>query len=641
MSDENMDQVQEIQKENEAITLRDGKRPQAEVDTTLEPLKKKKERILPFESTYLRSVPSASQYEKSFMHIETLSHVIATDTDFIITASIDGHLKFWKKKYGEGIEFVKHFRCHLSAFSDIAVNFDGTLLATACMQDKSVKVFDVENFDMINILKLDFIPKTLCWVHQGADIVAYLAISNSENGNVVVVDGKGTSEPLAEVSKLHSAPVRIMAYNSQYDIVVSVDERGMIEYWSGVKKECAFPDNIGWKYKTDTDLYEYVKVKTVPVCISMNPKGNSFAIFSQDRKLRIFSVHTGKIIHVIDETIAKLVSDAKDNKYFGLQNMEWNRRIALEKDMDKDVENAFRFSQICWDHSGNFILYPSPVGVKVYNIVTEKVVREIGKEETVRFLSVSLCRAVPDVRARLQGSAATIETEAADNPTLNKTTEPDPIMVCCAYKKNRFYIFTNCEPYHTEDNDDDSGMSRDVFNEKPKKEDQITAVEKERESNLLCEKAILHTSMGDIVMKLYGRECSRTVENFCTLSRRGYYNGLTFHRVIKSFMIQTGDPTGKGTGGNSIWGADFEDEFHPRLKHDKPFMVSMANAGPNSNGSQFFITVCPAEWLDGKNTLFGEVVEGMSVVQKINQVQTYEKSGRPKTEIKILSVTLK
>lgn len=93
-------------------------------------------------------------------------------------------------------------------------------------------------------------------------------------------------------------------------------------------------------------------------------------------------------------------------------------------------------------------------------------------------------------------------------------------------------------------------------------------------STKLNEVAILHTTMGDIHIKLFGMECPRTVENFCTLSRRGYYNGLTFHRVIKSFMVQTGDPSGKGTGGQSIWGADFEDEFHPRLRHEKPFMVS-------------------------------------------------------------------
>ena len=85
--------------------------------------------------------------------------------------------------------------------------------------------------------------------------------------------------------------------------------------------------------------------------------------------------------------------------------------------------------------------------------------------------------------------------------------------------------------------------------------------------------------------------CPKTVENFCVHASDGYYNGHIFHRVIRQFMIQTGDPTGTGTGGESIWGGEFEDELHPMLKHDRPFVVSMANAGPNTNGSQFFITV--------------------------------------------------
>lgn len=94
-------------------------------------------------------------------------------------------------------------------------------------------------------------------------------------------------------------------------------------------------------------------------------------------------------------------------------------------------------------------------------------------------------------------------------------------------------------------------------------------------------------------MKLFATECPKSVENFCVHSKNGYYNGHIFHRVIKGFMIQTGDPTGTGTGGESIWGGDFKDEFHPSLRHDRPYTLSMANAGPNTNGSQFFITVLP------------------------------------------------
>lgn len=106
-------------------------------------------------------------------------------------------------------------------------------------------------------------------------------------------------------------------------------------------------------------------------------------------------------------------------------------------------------------------------------------------------------------------------------------------------------------------------------------------------------------------------------------------------------MIQTGDPTGTGTGGESIWGGEFEDEIVPSLKHDKPFTLSMANAGPNTNGSQFFITVIPTPWLDGKHTVFGRVSKGMNVVQAISQARSHPKTNKPYDEIKILNIQIK
>lgn len=106
-------------------------------------------------------------------------------------------------------------------------------------------------------------------------------------------------------------------------------------------------------------------------------------------------------------------------------------------------------------------------------------------------------------------------------------------------------------------------------------------------------------------------------------------------------MIQTGDPTGTGTGGESIWGGEFEDELVPSLKHDKPFTLSMANAGPNTNGSQFFITVIPTPWLDGKHTVFGRVSKGMNVVQAISQARSHAKTNKPFDDIKILNIQIK
>jgi len=127
-------------------------------------------------------------------------------------------------------------------------------------------------------------------------------------------------------------------------------------------------------------------------------------------------------------------------------------------------------------------------------------------------------------------------------------------------------------------------------------------------------KAVLQTEKGDIKINLFEGQAPNTVNNFVFLAKEGFYDGVIFHRVIMNFMAQTGDPTGTGAGGP---GYRFGDEFDADLKHNKPGIVSMANAGPNTNGSQFFITHVPTPWLDDKHSVFGEVVDGMDVVYAI------------------------
>jgi cyclophilin family peptidyl-prolyl cis-trans isomerase len=127
-------------------------------------------------------------------------------------------------------------------------------------------------------------------------------------------------------------------------------------------------------------------------------------------------------------------------------------------------------------------------------------------------------------------------------------------------------------------------------------------------------RARLETDKGTIVVELFADKAPKTVNNFVFLAREGFYDGLTFHRVINDFMVQGGDPTGTGSGGP---GYKFGDEFHPSLKHEKAGVLSMANAGPNTNGSQFFITHVPTPWLDNKHSVFGQVTEGMSVLMAI------------------------
>lgn len=151
---------------------------------------------------------------------------------------------------------------------------------------------------------------------------------------------------------------------------------------------------------------------------------------------------------------------------------------------------------------------------------------------------------------------------------------------------------------------------------------------------------VLETNQGNIVVKLYADKTPKTVENFLGLVGKGYYDGIIFHRVIKSFVIQGGDPTGTGRGGQSIWGKPFEDEVTPDLKFDKPGLLAMANAGPGTNGSQFFITMAAAPELNMHHTIFGEVIEGYDVVQKIENCKTGP-GDRPVEEQKIIKAYIK
>ena len=128
--------------------------------------------------------------------------------------------------------------------------------------------------------------------------------------------------------------------------------------------------------------------------------------------------------------------------------------------------------------------------------------------------------------------------------------------------------------------------------------------------------AVFVTSQGPVRVRLFAEEAPETVNNFVFLARDGYFDGTTFHRVIKDFMVQGGDPTGTGAGGP---GYQIPDEFHPELRHDKPGVLSMANAGPNTGGSQFFITHVATPWLDDRHAVFGEVVEGMEVVNSVRE----------------------
>lgn len=152
----------------------------------------------------------------------------------------------------------------------------------------------------------------------------------------------------------------------------------------------------------------------------------------------------------------------------------------------------------------------------------------------------------------------------------------------------------------------------------------------------MAQHVLLETSMGSITLELYTTHAPRTCQNFTTLASRNYYNNTIFHRIIPNFMIQGGDPTGTGRGGSSIYGEKFEDEIRTDLKHTGAGVLSMANSGPHTNGSQFFISLAPTPWLDGKHTIFGRVKSGMRVVQRLGMVKTGAED-RPEEDVRIVS----
>lgn len=604
--------------------------PDGEEDALIGPgpaLRSRPKRPLQFEQAYLDALPSANMYEKSYMHRDIVTHVAVSAAEFFITGSIDGQLKFWKKK-PIGIEFAKHFKSHIGPIEGLAVSVDGLLCCTIS-NDHAVKIYDVVNFDMMAMIRLPYIPGAVEWVYKQGDVKARLAISDRNSSFVHIYDARaGSNEPIIS-KEMHLSPIKVMKFNPLYDSVISADTKGLIEYWNPTTLQ--FPeDKVNFRLKSDTNLFEIAKCKTSVSTIEVSPDGKQFSITSPDRRIRVFWFRTGKLRRVYDESL-EVAQDLQrsDTPLYRLEAIDFGRRMAVEKEIEK-TENAPHPNAV-FDESSNFLIYATLLGIKMINLHTNKVARILGKvENNDRFLGIALYQGD-------QGSKKVRKIPSAA-ANVNESKEPltDPTLLCCAFKKHRIYLFSRREPEEPED----ATKGRDVFNEKPPP-DELLAVSDigKAVTTSLPDNVIMHTSMGDIHMKLYPEECPKTVENFTTHCRNGYYDNLIFHRVIKGFMIQTGDPLGDGTGGQSIWGREFEDEFHKSLRHDRPFTVSMANAGPNTNGSQFFITTVATPWLDNKHTVFGRVVKGMDVVQAIEKVKT-DKADKPYQDVKILNVTV-
>ncbi|KAF9493180.1 hypothetical protein BDN71DRAFT_1483548 [Pleurotus eryngii] len=594
-----------------------GPMPMTGVEVQKKRKKGAKWSVLPHERLFLEHLPSADQYYRSFMHRDVINFCVMTKTDFFITSCADGHVKLWKKQ-DTGIEFVKHYRTHLRPVTAVSASADGQIFASIS-EDGTAKVFDVINFDMITIIELGFTPSTCCWVHSRGQAQALLAVTDSASGSIKIYDARGNDTPLMSVDDLHRFPVTVMAYSDRYDTVISADNQGFLEYWQPREPlgcQRMFRD---WQFKSQTDLYDFKKAKSTPTCITLSPDSLSFVTFSlPDRQIRIFSFLTGKLSRKYDESLTAIQEmQQAGTAVYRVEDMEFGRRLAVEKELDLPGPVGHvpgTCINAIWHESGSFVLYPSLLGIKVVNAVTNW------------------------VGAPAKRTITTMAMAASANPILADRTARDSHLFCTTYKRQRFYLFTRSEPEDTKSGD------RDVFNERLTREEQSIASTTTTSTNKgpspVADTATIHTTVGDIHLRLFPAQAPKAVENFVGHARSSYFEGVIFHRVIPKFMIQTGDPPGDGTGGTSIWGREFEDEFSDDPMHDRPYTVSMANAGPGTNGSQFFITTTATPWLDKKHTIFGRVISGSEVVHTIENVKT-NKTDKPYDDIKIINVDVK
>ena len=614
-----------------------------------EPKNKKSEINLPLlepptEDTCLNYLPTTNNYSLSYLQSDIIDNIFCTNkTDFIFTTSYDGVIQFWKK-LPKGIEFVKKFKAHLNKITGTSINKNGNLLCTCSQKDLFIKIFDIINFDLFDYIQLNYYP-SLCEyiIADEKSMNNIIAISEKDKGIIHVYDTNKKKE-ISLVTIHNNSIITGLKFNFKYNICLSTSNLGLIEYWSKsinntnkndlnnfiygndndnineiIDDSISFDfpkHSIKFKFKSQTDLFKlYDKNKKNSIInLTLSPRNNYFGVTDKLKNIYIFHFLTAKIVYTItDNTYIYEDNDTKEEN--------------IEKDIEKYIDIQYQ-PNVQFDESEKYLYYPCWEGIKLVNMKTKELVKILGKKEKLRFISICLYQG----ESQRNKTGIITETKMRNEDNINADKIIDPLLIANAYKSNRFFIFSKNEP--------DNKIKRDMMNEdidELKNKANINAKNAKNKDIIdLPEKAVIDTTKGEIFIKLYVNECPKTTKNFITLGKRGYYDGLIFHRVIKNFMIQTGDPKGNGTGGESIYGKPFKDEFNENLKHEA-FMVSMANAGPDTNGSQFFITTVPCHWLDNKHTVFGKVYDGSDVVKVIEDTKV-DKNNKPYEDIKIVTI---
>ncbi|CUM56490.1 uncharacterized protein AC631_05538 [Debaryomyces fabryi] len=597
------------------------------------PLKKRKKKTIIDETKLIENIQFNEEYGYSYLQESNVSCVTLNpiDDSILIAGLKNGSVKFWRKKTSTGnekskdkdkdnkegdtgqLEFIKQFSAHpQKEVSQLIIDSDGTRLASIAKNDSNVKIFDLVTLDMIQVVNLNFIPNTKsnyvsCWYKSGN--INHLVINEQDTNRIHILNPDDDDTEI--IKTIHRNRLNVISYNPKYQCIISSDMKGIIEYWTPQEENT--PKSVQFKYKSETDLLEFAKSKSPPTCISFSPDFETFATISYpDNCIRLFDFKSGKLLKSYDESI-KIYEKDEANIQLKLINAE--RKIFIDS-----PEDILEQRNIIFDESGKFLLFGTLQGIKILSLQTNKVIKILGTDDqlqlNLRFHQLLLSN---------KSSISNFSTEmlSSNNSILNSSLNKVPILISSAVNSDKIFLFNNLQtPRH---NDIDFTIKPRVKKQTPIKENKSS-------------KIILHTTSGDIKLKLFNDLAPKTTENFIKLCEKGYYNSTIFHRVIKDFMIQAGDPLGNGTGGESYWGGYLKDEFNSTLRHSKPFMVSMANSGPDTNGSQFFITTEKAPWLDNKHTIFAEVIDGFEAVKSIENTET-DADDKPLDQVVLLSTS--
>lgn len=573
---------------------------------------------------FLSLLPLPELYERSFSHRDVVTAVHCSPRkSAIVTLSADGVVKIWHKTF-KLFEFAKQLKVHLGAIDQGCFSGNHEQFLTMSSSETIVKVIDLNVFDVQLVIKLDFQP-LLMFVTENSVAL------NSEGTGLVFYSSDGELRFANKEKRFKKMKNRLIGgfCAQKHRMLVALDEKGFIEYIDVETLDFVSIERnkVTFKSKFETDLFTFQKQRLGnPVAIGPSQSNTLFWVLTDASEIWVFRTATARVAmraHLQSEAvIAQLKSLVLVDK-FEVQKKE--------KLMIDFLDSAKGKGKQKWtadfDESESFVLVPTAFGIAVIDLKTCAVRSLIGaKEKGELFVSASVYQG-----EKLSSNKGVIGQGGASS----QTKEADPLLLSICFKKPKFVVFSQRLPEPDIRRGDLAERDQTVH----KTKQQMDSIDRKFASAKdLPTRAVISTTLGDIHIKLFPDLTPRTVENFATHAKNGYYDNTLIHRVVKGY-IQGGDPNNDGTGGESIWGGTFADEFTPELKHDHPFTLSMANSGPDTNGSQFFITTLPSPWLDKKHTIFGRAFKGTEVVTEIEGLKT-DNFEKPLLDVRIIRISV-